>query len=384
MERAVRIPVWYYGAVMMVNAMLLTGVGILLPRLEAEYNLSLSQQGLLIGGQFVGYTVAVLTGAVLADRFGKLRALRAGMACFALTALLYGTVRAPWLLYVIPVLVGAFGGVLENLLTAIVYLDSEQAVKKSTWLQFAYCLGAVAMPVLLYCLDMAGFGWRSLVLLVGGLMALLLFFGAGQQIPSGEEGMCFLAVAGEFTRLAKSGSGLAALLAMLLYVSAEVGLWGFLPSYVGKTGGSESYVALSTSLLWAGMALSRMVVAGRKTASGWRVLVLFVSASIVSAAAVLLTGGVWLLPAAALAGFAMGPIYSYLIDWVCATARSDSASVIAAAMAVGTLGPVITGPVTGWLGERLGQRGVMLVPLVACLLIFILLLARKADFEGKK
>jgi fucose permease len=120
------------------------------------------------------------------------------------------------------------------------------------------------------------------------------------------------------------------------------------------------------------MATSRLLAACRWKASVGKALAACVGLTIAGICAVLLAGGPWLLPAAALVGFAMGPIYAYLVDWMC-TANGSSASMIAVSMALGTLGPVLTGPLAGSLGDRFGAKAVMAVPLGACIAILLLL-----------
>jgi len=370
-----------YGGIMTINAMLLTGVGSLLPHFSVELGLALPQQGFLVSGQFVGYTAAVLSGAVLADRFGKTLVLRLAMLGFIATTLVYWVAGSFTALLLAFVLTGCFCGVLENILTAIIYLDARDAVRKNTMLQFAFCVGAVALPVMLYGLGTASLSWRVGYLPIGAAMAVLFCFVLRQPALRERESMTFSAIGRTLLSLLRNPVRLLAPLAMLLYVSAEVGLWGFLPTYISRVNGNDALVSAATALLWASMATSRLMAAWLWKASIRKAFVASVALMVASICGVLVADGLWLLPAAALAGFSMGPLYAYLIDWMC-KANGSSASMIAVSMALGTLGPILTGPLTGSLGEWFGAKSVMAVPLAACFAILWLLRMDTARKEG--
>ena len=357
---------------MMVNAMLLSGAGSMLPHFSTELGLTLSQQGFLVSGQFVGYTAAVLSGAIAADRFGKIFILRLAMLGFIVTTLIYWTAGSSAALLAAFALTGCFCGVLENILTAIAYIEGKDAVRRNTLLQFSFCVGAVALPVTLYALMVFTLPWRYCFPLIGAAMVILFCFALRQSDSREHKSMTFSAIGRTLLSLVHSPAGLLAPLAMLMYVSAEVGLWGFLPTYISRINGNDALVSGATVLLWASMAASRILIAWLWKGSARNALIVCVMLMIAGICAVLLADGIWLLPAAAMAGFAMGPVYAYLIDWMC-RANGSSASMIAVSMAFGTLGPVLTGPLIGSLGEWFGTKSVMAVPLAACVAILILL-----------
>ena len=363
---------------MLMTAMLMTAVSVVLPRMAEQNGLTMPQMGVLVSSQFVGYTVSVLAGGILSDRYGKIPVLRIAMAGHIVTSILFFYSSGYALALAACTLSGVFCGVLENNLTAAVYMDPARGVRKAAFLQFMFSAGAAVTPIGVLLCGAAGLSWKAVFPAMAAAMGVCAAIGATTPRPAADTGKPFRQIAGEFAQVAKEPVRLAAPAAMFLYVSAEVGLWGFLPAYVEARGGDETQSMLCGALLWVCMAASRLIIS--KADFGIRrSLLVSASLGIVGMILVITLDGNWVLAAGAFSGFAIGPMYSLIIAWATKLASSRSAGNIAFSMSFGTLGPALTGALSGFLGRLAGAGGVLILPIASMAALIILLSRVKTE-----
>lgn len=357
------------------TAMLLTGIGLALPRLSGDLGFTLPQQGMLVSVQYVGFTLAVLAGGALSDRFGVRRVMRAALLGIAAAAALFGLIWSYWAAVAAVLLIGAFGSMLENSVTILAMEDAGRQDRNNILVQVAFCAGAIVLP-LLFWLFMSRFGtWRP-PYFVAGLLALILLAASPRGSSAGSASTMPLGrVLAQFLSFFKNPAFLIAPAAMFLYVGAEIGLWAFAPVYFEGNGYGVFSAVISSVLIWFLMMLGRL-------ATAWiveklniiRTMLLFGVLAVAALVMMMLSTGIWAIVWTAAAGFACAPFFPLIVSWMTRITGEKSGSMIAFTMACGTLGPVLLGGVTGFLADRFGTQYVMLLPLACFVGIFILLL----------
>ena len=142
-------------------AMLLTCIGLALPRLTDQYGFELWQQGALVSIQYIGFTVAVIIGGALSDKLGQHKVIAGSLIGAAAAMALFGSVVNYIMAVVAAILIGAFGSVLENAITAVVMRkENEKRDLHNVLVQVAFSAGAMLFPlVYLFSLKVLG-NWR--------------------------------------------------------------------------------------------------------------------------------------------------------------------------------------------------------------------------------
>jgi fucose permease len=357
-----------------VAAMALTGIGLALPRMGQELGFTEAQLGLLVSVQYAGFTVAVIAGGALSDRYGAGRMLRIGLLGAAAAAGLFGFVWAYWAAVAAALLIGAFGSVMENSVTALAMAGEEHRDRNNILVQVAFSAGAIVLP-LLYWISLSCFGaWRPPYWILGLLaLAFCAFTPGGKAEDQGRAAPSGPMLA-QYLAFFRRPAFLIAPAAMFLYVGAEIGLWAFAPVFFENSGYGVFSGAIASALIWFFMMLGRLITARIVEKLGiMRTMVLFGVLACASLALMMVSSGAWAVACTAAAGFACAPFFPLIMSWMTRITGSGSGSSIAFTMAAGTLGPVVLGGVTGIIGERFGTQWVMMVPLMCFVGIFILL-----------
>jgi fucose permease len=356
-------------------AMMLTGIGLALPRLAGDLKFSELQQGALVSIQYVGFTLAVLAGGALSDRFGRTRMLRLALLGLAVAAALFGGVWSYWVAIAAVLLIGVFGSILENSITALALEDEKRQDVNNIIVQAAFCAGAMLLP-LLFLVSMLWRGaWRPPYFLAGALLLVLFFFslkGRSGEAPS--QTVPFSRILGQYMSFFKNPAYLIAPAALFLYVGAEVGLWAFAPAFFESNGYGVYSGVISSILIWLLMMFGRMATTWIVGKLGIiRTMLVFAVLAMVSLALMMASGGVWAVVCTALAGFACAPFFPLIVSWMTRITGEKSSTMIAFTMAAGTLGSVVLGYLMGWFGSIFGTGLIMLLPLACFAGIFVLL-----------
>jgi fucose permease len=285
------------------------GTGVLLPSLQAQYQVDKATISLLFLAGSAGYLGAAFMSGLLVEWLGLRRFLLLGaLACLLGTGLLS---TAPPFVAVLLALIGlGFGvAILDAGLNAYI-AGLPGAAPLLNYLHAFYGAGALLGPLVASAILAAAWGW-SRVYLVWAAVSLSLLAGIAvifqrPAAPPAAEGPNVLLAA-----LRQRAVGLAALF-LMLYVGSEVSLGSWSYSFLTE----ERHLAdlpagWAVSGFWLGLTLGRLILGRLADRLGQARLIQGCLAGL--AAGVLL---VWLAPAGALAalglvlaGFSLGPIY---------------------------------------------------------------------------
>ncbi|MBJ3809420.1 MFS transporter [Streptomyces flavofungini] len=159
-------------------------INFVLPSIGDEFDLSHSQQGLVVSVFFLAYAVCQIPGGVLADRIGGRRmvlwALGAWTVCTALTGLAWSFAA----LLVLRVLFGLAQGVFPPAATKVLVERSQpqERMRANGLILSSNSLAAVFTPLAVAPL-VAAFGWRSAYLSIAAL-GVFVYVALRLRLPS--------------------------------------------------------------------------------------------------------------------------------------------------------------------------------------------------------
>lgn len=140
-------------------------LGLAWPSMQAEFNLSLADQGALLLTATLGSLVASFYSGALAYRFGVGRMLVFGMGAIAVSLFVIAFSHSWLLLILIMLLVGAGGGALDASLNA--YAAQHFTPRVMNWLHACFGIGITLSPLMMTAIFSAQLSWRIGYIITG-------------------------------------------------------------------------------------------------------------------------------------------------------------------------------------------------------------------------
>ncbi|MEJ2666349.1 MAG: MFS transporter [Deinococcales bacterium] len=330
------------------------------PAFLARYHLGLGQVGVIVSAAFLGSFFTIAASGLLLVRFGYRRVLAtgAGAAAFGAT----GVALSPtWGLALASALVGGLGFGLLDVATNLLFARAfgSRASAALNLLNAAFGLGAVAGPLLV---GLVAPHVAPAFLLVAGLCVVVS--GTMAKLPAAPTPLRLQRGAPRVPLAPLAGF----LLLYFLYVSSEVGVASWEPTYLAPVLGAST-AAYLTSLFWGALTVGRFVAAA--------VSDLLRPADLVMGALLLALAAAWLAVVTPLApvayavvGLAFAPVFPTALAWLQEVFPLRAERLGAVVIAGASLGPVASAPVIGWAVAGWGTR---YVPVVLGLVLVALL-----------
>lgn len=322
-------------------AFALTGVattilGPMTPLLETRWHIGDAEAGLLFTAEFFSSVWGAAAVGPLARRFGYTVVVAAGLLLTALG--MAGCALASWPFGLLSVACYGLGLGFSLPAGNLALASGEMGARSVVWLNWSWCVGAVAVPALTAWFGAATWWIGALGLSV---CATLLAFDPS-PLPSalspGERGPVSEAaiVAGAF---------------LFVYVATEEAISGWVASLVLRDRATSQFWAVAPSIFWAGVLAGRAItpILLRKRLPPW----------LVFAGLSLAAGGAFVLilartpalevAAGAICGLGLAPIYPLVVAQYAAgpdNVRGTSGIVFAAGSFGGAVGPLATGYVS--------------------------------------
>ncbi|MFI5803671.1 MFS transporter [Streptomyces sp. NPDC051561] len=145
-------------------------INLVLPSIGAEFDLSRSEQGLVISVFFLAYALCQIPGGMLADRFGGRRMVLWALAAWTVFTVLTGFAWSFAVLLVMRVLFGLAQGVFPPAAAKVLVerTGKEERMRANGLVLSSNSLAAVFTPLAVAPL-VAAFGWRSAYISVAAL-----------------------------------------------------------------------------------------------------------------------------------------------------------------------------------------------------------------------
>jgi len=308
--RAIR---WLTYLMFFMFAMTTDSVGVIIPQVIAQFQLSLTAAGALHYGSMTAIALAGIGLGFLADRFGRKRTILLGLALFASAAFLFPAAGSFAAILALICISGLAIGIFKTGALALVGDLSTNARQLTTTMNLVegfFGVGAIVGPLLVTRLAGEGISWRWLYVIAGSLCVGLLLIALRARYP-----------AMTARPVQEKGPGAAALLAdpyalgfsvaAFAYVAVECAIYVWMPTLLADVRGAGAGIApYALPIFFTLRAAGRFLGAWLLGRFEWSFAILLCALAILGCFAGSLAGGVetavFLLP---LAGLFMSILY---------------------------------------------------------------------------
>ncbi|WKZ34580.1 MAG: MFS transporter [Anaerolineales bacterium] len=343
-----------------------------LPPMIAELGINYGTGGNIFFSQYVGFLIATLLTGILADKFGlKLVILLAG-ALLATGVGGYSTLKTASLLSVSLFIIGLGLGAFELGPNAVIV--SLYRTQKGLYLNLMavmHGLGATLAPLFAGWLFSMDAIWRTIYRWDLLLIVIFIFFSLFLRFPKAEK-MASLDYK-DVTRVAFKGDMPLYYLAIMFYVSAEIGIASWLVIYLQEVRGASVAASTQSLALFFGMLMfGRLLGSFFVQRFGYLRSVLI--AAFLAAASISIgtfTSLVFFLP---LTGFFFSIIFPTITAAVSDTHRENVNTLLGLLFTFAGLGGVFGPWLAAWGSEFFGLQNGFAVNLILASLTFLILL----------
>jgi fucose permease len=350
----------------------LTIISTLLIPIAREYNFSVDKSGILFTANFLGFIIFNVVFSMVSHRVDKRKVLIICMLIFSLFTYLFTTAATFWILLIYMTIVGGVGGIIESLTgTMVVEINKGREGFYFNFTQVFFGLGALAGPLTAGYLDGLGYNWRIMFIVTavfGIISALLLMAFKIEGLAIQEE----LHVK-ELGKVFKLKNFNLMILAMILYVGAEIGVWGWISTLLKQQFNVTPFKSsLAVGIFWSFMIIGRIITAKLTDKFDLKNVIL-----ILSAGGTLFTfllafmsaeTGIWI--SLALIGLTYSGIWPTILAFGGKAAGKYSSSAYFLVVAAGGIGGMVFPYILGILGKAasisitLGSISIMMLLVV--------------------
>ena len=362
-------------AAFVLNGIVVTMLGPLIPILSAHWAISDADAGSLFTAQFTGSTLGVGLSSFLLPRRGFRAVLALGLFWMALGVAALSAAKWPSGLAAVFFYGIGFGIVIPtcNLLISKMYPDGEASAL--SLLNMSWGIGAILGPISIAALvrvqQVAAFYWILAAMLIACAVGVSLSTIQADSTSTRKEKESDTSTSTEWQwKLAIVLAGL-----FFVYVGSENAFSGWLAAYAKRISGADSMWAMTPSFFWVTLVGGRGLapIALRRFSDRTVAYAGLILASI-GTAALLASHHLWTsMLSALLAGLGFAPVYPIIISLL-ARRYGDQAQRVAGFMfALAGMGGAVLPWVVGVIADRYGSlRLGLVVPLAGSLMMLLL------------
>lgn len=364
----------------MAVAIQIISLGPLVAEIGRDFQLGLAQSGKMLSVNSLFFMLAVLLSALVARYIPRKHVNTFGFLAGGLSMLMMNFASGYGAVLLVIGISGGCVGTLENSVTATAdSLDEANATFNVNLLQGFFGIGAMAGPLLVSFLVVAGHSWRTMYTVMGiiylAMGVLLLFSFRNVDTPP------------ERHKKRRPGSLKAMFtdwrfwlgcLAMFCYCGAEGSAWGWMSSFMQEAQNlSVVGAAAAVAVFWLGMTIGRFATSWltRRYGTAQLCTVLAIFSFVVTIASALVDHPLLSWIFAFLMGLAYSGQWSLIITNGTARYRDNMSLATALFIAMGSAGIAVITTLAGYVAERFGVRAAMGSPALLFLVVIAATLA---------
>jgi fucose permease len=308
---------WLTFLMFMMFAMTTDSVGVIIPEVIREFNLSMMAAGAFHYANMIAIALAAISLGSLADKLRRKKTIIIGLILFALNSYLFAAGNSFLFFLTLLVISGASIGIFKTgalaLIGDISRSTSEHTATMNTVEGF-FGVGAIIGPAIVTRLLLAGFSWKWLYIIAGTICVLLIVTASLVKYPKTVKTMDEPINFSRTMAMMKNPYALGFSLGIFLYVAAECAIYVWMPTlFEGYTGSFTFTVAYATSIFFILRVIGRFLGAWVLARFRWISVMALFSLAIFICFIGSMVGGlayaIWLLP---LSGLFMSMIYPTL------------------------------------------------------------------------
>jgi len=390
---------WVFFLAYFTFGMITNVLGVIIPEVIKQYQLSLFAAGFLAFCFFVAYGICSIPTGLLMDRFGAKPLVLLGVALMGVGSLVVAWAQSYPVMLAMIFAVGVGVTVLQTAGNPLIqHLDRLENYHRNLTLTIGFCgIGAFLGPFLLAFIRGTGRSWQSLYTVFAGLCLVLLALLVLSRFPS-------LAASGDKFRVDRLGQllknplVLTYALGIFFYVGAEVGTASWIVKFFEGVHGLSAEVsnleatslfskvmptlpALIVALFWGLQGAGRLVSGAVLNRLGSRRILRLYS---FLALACLLAANFGSQNVSAVGFAACGFFTSVLFTLIFSgtiNSFTENHGTISGLLCTAILGGALVPPVVGWVGDNFGMHAAMLVPALSFAYVFGLAMFGRARYE---
>jgi len=375
-------------------------LGVIIPEVIKQYDLSLFAAGLLAFSFFLAYGLCSIPTGLLMDRFGAKPLFVTGVALMALGCLVIVWVQSYAGMLAMTFTVGVGVTMVQTAGNPLIqHLDRQENYHRNLTLTIGFCgIGAFIGPFILAFIRGTGRSWQSLYVVFALLSFVLLVCLVLAKFPSRGTGSADRFRIDQLGKLITNPLVLAYALGIFCYVGAEVGTASWIVKFFESVHGSSGEVAnlqsasfltkvlptlpaLVVALFWGLQGTGRLVSGAVLNKFGSRRILRIYS---FLALACLLLADYGSKDVSAVGFAACGFFTSVLFTLVFSgtiNSFTENHGTISGLLCTAILGGALIPPLVGWVGDNFGMHAAMLVPAVCFAYVLGLSLFGSAKYE---
>jgi len=375
-------------------------LGVIIPEVIKQYQLSLFVAGFLAFSFFLAYGLCSIPTGLLMDRFGAKPLVLLGVTLMGLGCLVVAWAQSYPLILAMIFAVGVGVTALQTAGNPLIqHLDRPENYHRNLTLTIGFCgIGAFLGPFVLALLRGTGRSWQSLYIFFAVLSLVLLAPLALSRFPSVATQTSDRMRVDQLGKLLKKPLVLTYALGVFFYVGAEVGTASWIVKFFERVHGLSAEVAnleatslfrkvlptlpaLIVALFWGLQGTGRLVSGAVLNRFGSRRILRLYS---FLALACLLVANFGSKNVTAVGFAACGFFTSVLITLIISgtiNSFTENHGTISGVLCTAILGGALVPPLVGWVGDSFGMHAAMMVPALCFVYVFGLALLGRAKYE---
>lgn len=238
---------WLTCLMFMMFAMTSDAVGSVIPAIIREFNLSMKAAGSFHYVPMAAIAIGAILFGFMADRFGRKRTIIVGLAVYGISSLLFAFGNH-FLFFVVLLGAAGFGiSIFKIGALALVGDLSETAEQHSgvmNTVEGFFGFGGIIGPAIVAALLIAGMSWKWLYVIAAVICALLIVLASVTRFPADNRAPRAEPVSiGDTLAMLRDPYALGFSFLIMLYVTVEVAIYVWMPTYLGHSQGMAARLA---------------------------------------------------------------------------------------------------------------------------------------------
>jgi len=391
---------WVFFLAYFTFGMITNILGVVIPEVIREYQLSLFTAGILPMAFYLAYGVCSIPSGLLMERLGARPLVLLGVLLMALGSLLVAGARNYPLMVAMIFAVGVGVTVLQTAGNPLIqHLDRTENYHRNLTLTIGFCgIGAFLGPFILAFFTGTGQPWQTLYVFFAVLSLVLLILLVVSRFPARPAESAGQVSLSHYARLLLNPLVLSYTLGIFCYVGAEVGTASWIVKFFERVHGLSSEVsqvqatsllrkvlptlpALVVALFWGLQGTGRLVSGAVLNRFGSR-RILRLYSFLALASLLVATLGTPTLTAVGFAacGFFTSVLFTLIFSGTI-NSFAENHGAISGLLCTACVGGAVMPPLVGLVGDHFGLRAAMAIPALCFAYVFGLAMLGRAKYE---